>query len=224
MTPYFPQGTSMFKSLLAVVLAAFVAFSPVLDSKPLPSVQPIQYQGKTFCTTFSINEKLGYFVTAGHCAFFVFEKELNGAVTILGESATIVMVGVGVDVAVFQADAHVPGLKLANKPVAVCNPKSSESCETISIQGFPYGLPSLVTVSGHMAAHDVPIIHPSYRMLMYSDILDITVAGGNSGSPVFNGSGEVIGVLWGGFTNSPHSLSVPLDAVRQTTLGYFEAS
>lgn len=208
------------RSVLAVVAA--VVLTVTLTAKPLPSVQPIQKQGDTFCTVWSINEKEGYFASAGHCAMYVLAKDLDGKVTILGQPATVEMVAFQYDVSVFHADVHIPALKLAAKPVEACNPVTVGLCETISIQGFPYGLPRLITVTGHVAARSVPISHPSYNVVMYSDILDITTAGGNSGSPVFNSRGEVIGILWGGFTSSPHSLSVPLDSIRQVLLGYFE--
>jgi len=225
MIPYFPHisGKDMFKFLLSVALAAILALAPIpVAARPLPSVQPIQYQGRTFCTVFSIDKDRGYFASAGHCAFFVLERDLNGKVTILGTPATIEMIGLQYDVAVFHADVRIPALKLAGKSPEVCDPKKPEVCEIVSIQGFPYGLPRLITVTGHMAARAVPILHPSYDIVMPSDILDITVAGGNSGSPVFNGRGEVIGILWGRFTQSPHSLSIPLEAVRAAMLGYFE--
>lgn len=215
----------MVKSFLAVLLAAFIALAPIPSAaaRPLDSVQAIQYQGRTFCTVFSINEAQGYFGSAGHCAFAVIAKNLDGKVTILGKPATIEMVGLQYDVAVFKADIHnIPALALADKSVEPCSPKTVKDCAFISIQGFPYGLPKLVTVTGHMAARAVPILHPSYDIYMDSDILDITTAGGNSGSPVMNDKGEVIGILWGGFVDSPHSLSVPLESVRAAMLGYFE--
>lgn len=89
--------------------------------------------------------------------------------------------------------------------------------DAVSIQGFPYGLPRLVTSRGHMAARLLPL-GPGYNL---NDILDITVAGGNSGSPVFNSRGEVIGVLWGGFTQSPHSISVPWETIKRLGGSYF---
>lgn len=212
----------MVRSVLALLLAACIALAPIpTAAKSLDSVQAIQHQGRTFCTVFSINEDLGYFASAGHCAIAVLERGYDN-ITILGQPATIVMVARTFDVAVFQADVHVPALKLADRSVEPCNPKRPELCEIVSIQGFPYGLPRLITVTGHVAARRVPILHPSYNRIMYSDILDITTAGGNSGSPVMNSHGEVIGILWGGFVDSPHSLSVPLESVREVMLGYFE--
>ena len=216
----------MVRSVLALLLAAFLALAPIPVAeagKPLDSVQAIQYQGRTFCTVFSINKDEGYFGSAGHCAFAVIAKNLDGKVTILGSPATIEMVGLQYDVAVFKADIHnIPALNLADNSVEPCSPTKVRECEFISIQGFPYGLPRLVTVTGHMAARAVPIMHPSYEIYMNSDVLDITIAGGNSGSPVMNEYGEVIGILWGGFIDSPHSLSVPLKSVRASMLGYFE--
>lgn len=214
----------MFRTLLAVALAALLVVThiPAAFARPLPSVQPIQNQGRTFCTVFSIDEERGLFGSAGHCAIYVLANNLDGKVTILGQPATVEMLGLIYDVSVFHADVHLPALKLAKKSVKVCDPKDFAQCETISIQGFPYGLPKLITVTGHMAARLVPIVHPSYGIVMESDILDITTAGGNSGSPVLNARGEVIGILWGGFTSSPHSLSIPLESLRLSMLGYFE--
>ncbi len=213
----------MFKSIHAAVLSAVAAavliFPAPASTRSLDSVQPIQAQGQTFCTVFSINEKEGYFASAGHCALFVLEKDMDGKVTILGKPATVETIGLLYDVSVFHADVHIPALHLAKRPVDVCNPKYVTACEVISIQGFPYGLPKLVTVSGHVAARDVPLDHPSYHVVMYSDILDITTAGGNSGSPVMNSHGEVIGILWGGFQSSPHSLSIPLESLRHSIFG-----
>jgi S1-C subfamily serine protease len=134
------------------------------------------------------------------------------------------MIDTKADLAVFHADTNVPALKLAKQSVEPCNPVTvaRKPCDVIFIQGFPYGLPKLVTVIGYLAARDVPILHPTYEIVMPSDILDITTAGGNSGSPVMNSKGEVIGVLWGGFIESPHSLAIPLESVRRALLGYFE--
>ena len=218
------EAGSMVRSILATFLAAVLALAPIpaAAGKSLDAVQAIQHNGRTFCTVFSINEDLGYFGSAGHCAMYVLANELEGRITILGQPAEIEMISLRYDIAVFQADVHIPALNVAKHPVDVCNPKFPDACETVTIQGFPYGLPKLITVTGHVAAQNVPILHPSYGIVMYSDILDITTAGGNSGSPVLNSRGEVVGVLWGGFVDSPHSLSVPLASVRAAMLGYFE--
>jgi len=211
----------MFRSVAALVLAVFLGLAPVISQSHDP-VQAIQKQGHTFCTVFSINEDQGYFATAGHCALNVLQNNVNGLVTILGSPATVEMISFNYDVAVFHADVHVPALKLAKQTVERCDPKKPAECEIISIQGFPYSLPGLITVTGRMAARNIPILHPSYKVVMYSDILDITTAGGNSGSPVMNSNGDVIGILWGGFVDKPLSLSIPLDYVKAALRGYME--
>ena len=211
----------MFKSLCAVAVLFAMFLAPVVGARKLDSVQAIQSNGQTFCTVFSINEKHGYFASAGHCAFAILENDMN-EVTILGTPATIERISPVYDVAVFKSDVHIPALKLAKKSVKVCNVKKAKRCEVIAIQGFPYGLPKLVTVTGHVAGLQIPINHPTYNTVMYSDVLDITTAGGNSGSPVTNAHGEVIGILWGGFRGSNHSLSIPLESIRQALQGYLE--
>lgn len=211
------------KALLAILLAVFLFPATIATSESikLDAVQPIQYEGDTFCTVFSINEKEGYFGTAGHCAVGSIGKDTTGKVTILGKPATVEMIDLAYDVAVFQADVHIPALKLAKETVKVCDPKKLVECELVSARGFPYGLPVMITVVGRMAAHDVPIPHPGYGKNMDSDIIDLTVAHGNSGSPVVNGKDEVIGVLWGA-SSSSHTLSVPLVVLHRVMGKYFE--
>lgn len=212
----------MFRYLLSVTLAAILALAPIptTASDSRYPVQALQAQGTALCTVFSINKKEGYFASAGHCALSVITNSIP--VTILGEPAIVVMVGTLYDIAVFKADVHIQAMKLADKPVEACNPIRLSDCEKISIQGFPAGMPRVITVTGYVSARSVPILHPRYSMIMDSDILDITTTGGNSGSPVLNKDGEVVGILWGGFKDSPHALSVPLESIRPPMSGYFE--
>ena len=171
-----------------------------------PSIQPLQIEGRTFCTAFSINEQEGNWATARHCADYA--AELGHSVTILNQPAYVVFVDQFYDVAVYQAPkAKMPALKLGKAPTVG---------DPISIMGFPYGLPELVTVWGRVAARHVPIT--GYNI---SDILDITVAGGNSGSPVLSEKGRVIGIVWGAFIRSPHTLSVPFESVERALKGYW---
>ena len=204
----------MFRSVLAVLLVTVLMLMPIpVMGRPLDSVQSIQYQGKAFCTVFSINEAEGYWASAGHCAISVFEKQLNGVVTIMGMPAEVEVIDLVMDQAIFYSNAKAPALKMATKGVKVG--------DNVTIRGFPYGLPKIVTTFGHAAARLVPIIHPSYGVVMPSDILDITIAGGNSGSPVLNADGDVVGILWGGFTKSPHALAVPLESLQRLAV-YWE--
>ena len=203
---------------LALILSLVILPTTSFATVNLESVQALQSNGRTFCTAFSIDEENGHWGTAAHCAAAALERGLD--VTIAGQPAWIVHIAYpSADVAVFQSQAKAPAFKLAVKAVDACTEADPSDCELISIIGYPYGITRSRTY-GHIAARAIPIVHPSTGYYMASDILDITVAGGNSGSPVLNAKGEVIGVLWGGFNDSPHSLAVPLDATRRAFAGF----
>ena len=201
----------MVRRFVALMLVLSLALPACGMAKaPINSVQALQSQGDTFCTAFSINEQEGYWATAAHCATYALEEQLN--VTIMGKPAHIVYVGFpSADVAVFQSEATAPAVRLADQTVEVG--------DELYIVGYPWGITRTKT-QGYMAALRIPIVHPTTGYYMTSDLLDITTAGGNSGSPVFNSKGDVIGVLWGGFNAAPVALGVPLEAVRVAIGGY----
>lgn len=187
--------------IFSTLLLALTLLMPVAarDARLEQSVQPLQFEGQTFCTAFSINEHEGLWATAKHCAVFVLEKHLT--VTIGGVWAQPVYLAAMDDVAIYQSARHAPALRLASRAPAVG--------DTIRVEGYPYGLFRLIEARGYVAARMEPTDNG------ISDVLDVTVAGGNSGSPVLNASGDVVGVLWGKFQESDHALSVPLETVSR---------
>lgn len=204
----------MGRKLAALVLILTLTTPVVGFSAPdlNQSVQALQAKGQTFCTAFSINEEEGHWGTAAHCAAAALERGYS--VTIGGQPAWIVDIDFpAADVATFQSTFKAPAVKFASRNAKVG--------DAVFIIGYPYGITRTLT-KGFLAAKSIPIVHPSTGYYMASDILDITTAGGNSGSPVFNAKGQVIGVLWGGFIDSPHSLAVPLDAVKRAFAGFAE--
>ena len=54
-------------------------------------------------------------------------------------------------------------------------------------------------------------------------LADFHVVAGNSGSPVLK-SGRVVGLLWGRFNDSEHSLSIPWEALHQHLQPFWEPS
>lgn len=203
----------MFRKVLTVILAVIALSCTTAARKPSleQSVRPLQFAGQTFCTAWSINEKQGYWATAAHCPLFIAEKGLDpNAVTIRHNWAYVVMVSSNEDVAVYQSSAHDPALLLAQFDPEVGQP--------ITVEGYPYGLFRLIETHGYVAARREPADHGNY--IQISDVLDVTVAGGSSGSPVIGRLGYVVGLLWGKFNDSDHALSVTLDGLKRT-LGPF---
>ena len=201
------------RHIIASVVLALVVF--VVSCAGPQSIQALQLQGQTFCTAFSINQVEGWWVTARHCAEFAeaMGKTLNAVATIEDAPIIIMYMDQHTDVAVVYADAHESAFVLATQPVPVGN--------ALTIIGYPYGLPRTMT-KGSMAARDVPLSHPNFFDLLISDVYDVTVAGGNSGSPVLNQHGEVVGLLWGGFPDAPLAIGVPLHELRRAVQDYVE--
>ena len=176
------------------------------------SIMPLTTaEGRTFCTAFSIARDEHLWVTAGHCIAFALENQVDMRIGGFWAIPIYAMFSPTTDWAVIQSGAFAPALHLADS-----TPKVGDSVE---IKGFPYGVGELVTVKGFVGARQVPPLGP-YPI---SDILDITVAPGNSGSPVLK-KGHVVGLLWGRFNDSEHSLSIPWEALRQHLSPYWGQS
>jgi S1-C subfamily serine protease len=178
--------------------------------EPLNSVQALQHDSLIFCTAFSINEAEGIWATAQHCVRAADAQEWE--MKIHGVRVITIYRDAGHDLALVQGDVYAPAL-----PFALRAPARGA---VVEVRGFPYGFPGLVITHGAIAARMIPLKHQPLGMI-YNDILDLTVAGGNSGSPVLE-SGYVVGILWGGFTRSPHSISVPWEVIKRAIGHYWE--
>jgi S1-C subfamily serine protease len=198
-----------FRILLPVLLALTI-LAPSSGATLLPSVMPLRAEiegvERTFCTAFAINEQEHLWATAKHCVEAALDEEWEMRIG-GGFAYPIYLTPGGDDVAVIQAERAGEALSLAFEAPSVG--------QAIRIQGYPYGLPIRVTVTGTLAGRMLPIAG------QFSDVLDINVAGGNSGSPVMNEDGRVIGVLWGRFVQSSHALAVPWETLQRLISGYF---
>ena len=208
----------MIRRLITITLVLTLIILPFPGSlfagtSRLLSVQALQQHGETFCTAFSINERIGMWVTAAHCASQI-QLEPFGTSTIMGKGVWVIAIGMPTsDTAVIQSGAHAPALHLSRRAIQVD--------DEITVIGYPYGLARIVT-RGTVGAVSIPVIHPDTDYFMTSDVLVITVAPGNSGSPVLNTNGDVVGLLWGSFRGTAHCLSIPLEALTRVIATFAE--
>lgn len=189
--------------LLLLLSLACARPAPQLAPTVVYPIQPLHFTSEPFCTAFSINESAGYWVTARHCAqhgLVVHMLEGGPPMLVAGVPATVIFMDQAFDVAVLVSAAQAPGLKRGSLvPMAG---------DAVAVEGYPYGLPFLVRTTGSIAARRIPLER------LPADILDVTVAGGNSGSPVLTWRGAVIGVVWGRFLDAPHAIAVPYEQLE----------
>ncbi len=206
--------------VLTLVLALLLSLPIEVLGAPVRvvNVMPLHNEsGQNFCTAWHINSKQDLWATAGHCMAAAHKR--GWKVMISGHEAELVFIGFDEqrDLAIIK----VPGLKAT--PIALAKqappPITIDGERTrIIVVGYPYGFPVMALTEGVIAARNVPIGSNA----PISDILTAAVAGGNSGSPVLNERGEAVGLLWGTFTESAHSLSIPWEALRRDIWMYFE--
>lgn len=202
--------SQFFCGILLILLSGCIILRPHLPKSSDNSVQPLQMNGtETFCTAFSINQEKGLWVTAEHCIRFAAaqaEEDPTFTMTILGHKAIPIYADDHADVAMLQAETNIPALPLSDR--APRPYREGESHDLLEVRGFPFGISRLISTEGYLSAHFIPIEHPQFSGHTIGDILDVTGAPGNSGSPVLM-NGKVVGVVWGGFTGTPYMIGVP---------------
>ena len=202
----------MKRLLVAVILALSLLTNVGVAEAPLPSVLPLvdAATGKTFCTAFSINQLDNIWASAGHCAAHAVEKDITVHLANRLAIPVYFWYDQNHDMAVWQAQVSAKAFKLAKEP--------PQLYDVVVVQGYPYGLPALIHTTGTVAARNVFIAKDA----PISDILTNAIAGGNSGSPVLNKKGEVVGIVWGMFTQGRHAIAVPWEALKQNLILYWE--
>lgn len=170
--------------ILGIALAAILALLPpnlslrASPSNPLLlSLQPVQLTDDdgnlvNRCTSFSINQKKGFWVTAAHC---VYEGESSSGVPI-----HYLLVDEKADLAVYFG-VHAPALKLDTVP--------PEIGDSIFLMGYPYGSLDPVVFFGRVASPEAQLTKTAK-----AQVLNILGVEGQSGAPILNKRGRVIGV------------------------------
>lgn len=175
-------------------------------------------EARQICTVNSINEKLGLWVTAAHCAdraVLVEQPQGEGAPSQF-HPATVMLLDVKVDLAVlFTPDLRIVALRLAKVGPSAGDP--------VRVLGYPLGLPVLQWTRGYVASLRTPIMD---RTVDYGTktLFDLTVCGGSSGSAVLNASDGVVSILQIGMGRpcSPFSGGVPYETLVETIGKFFE--
>lgn len=186
----------MRRQFLLLLLTLFLLADTVgakLPSHP-ESVKPLFSGTRGICTTWSVNEQAGYWVTAAHC--IVYWADIDGEQTLLLREdlriatmpATPVKVDETNDLALLQADVHAPAFRLGKYPAVG---------DEVTVYGYPGGwgapLPTWLRVSNTFFKFDG---YPKTWM-----VLDGSIWPGHSGSPVLDKKGRVVAVAQAHGTN-----------------------
>jgi len=130
-----------------------------------------------------------------------------------GRSFDAVVEGIALD-----ADLAVIQVISADLPVATLRVAPVEIGEPIVVIGYPGGGPSTITSGRVLGFTDGPILGESTPAI----VVDAEVRQGNSGGPLIDMRGEVVGVIFALSRDSGNGLAVPVDVLleRLATRGF----
>ena len=174
------------RALLAILLALFLRSEPLSAAlsfeRHLSSITYLVENEGVQCTTWSINERQGLWITAAHCAVIETEDGDIYARTLFlrTKPVTVVRFDLSSDLALLKADVHRPGLRLGWLPAAG---------DAATVYGYPLGIPAPVALFVHVA-------NPWYPYEGWPQAMLFSGHGwpGHSGSPIFDRRGRVISV------------------------------
>lgn len=163
-------------------------------------VEAARYSG----TAFHIGD--GRFLTAHH----VIDGQPPFVALLHGDRVLPAMVlGSDPDVDMALLETARPGAASDVPAVAMRDPVAADVGSPVQLVGYPSGRPLTVSYGGAVSR-------------VWEDEIQTTAssAGGNSGGPMFDGCGEVLGVLWAGNSeaNFSHSSAAVRTALAQMTL------
>jgi hypothetical protein len=174
---------------------------------------------RQICTANSINEDLGLWITAAHClehGKVYIEQMIDDPLKTHFHAAVVIDLDPSNDIGVLiTRTLRVTSFKLASH-----EPRVGDS---VGMMGFPMAFRRPIYLLGTVAVLDLDVMldGTSYGHKM---LFNMTACGGNSGSAVLNGDGELISVLQIGFGRPCSSLTggVTYAALRERVGRYFK--
>lgn len=203
--PAFVDSVRPLQALLPKVV--MTPFGPMEDPSGDRSIRRI-------CTTTSINEQAHLWITAAHCVGNLTKHEIDSNPRFIDDQpADVIAITYVTDMAILHTpDYSLPDVKLSKMPPSWL--------DKVIVAGHPWGLKPIFVVPGQVVNPLAWIDEEDTQPYL---LLSAPVAGGNSGSCVFNTRGEVISILQIGFGSgfAPVSGGAPYVSLRQFAAKYF---
>ncbi len=198
-------------SILSVILAKHLSgFKPEDMASQVRRFQAIKYNGKTYGTGFNL-EYRGKFYVITNMHVCEVSKQLGHAreAVVNGEVLRIIKISDKHDLCALESNTK-SGFKLAKE--------SARPLDDIILMGHPRGL-DLIIRRGQVVTEDFTIcVDYGYQGVLCrpSDRISALAYGGNSGSPILNTKGNVVGVLYAGANAYPHEpFIVPFEYLKE---------
>lgn len=202
------------RKLAAFVLAAVLFVSSSISAaapKILSSITPLQFSAsddslQNYCTAGKINGEKGLWLTAAHC--------VDDHMYMQGKPVFVIDVNEAKDLAVVMSPTAVgTPLQLADRP--------SDWGGRVETAGYSFGYPKPFYFTGNVAHPGFVFPGEDQEFVLY----DMPVAGGQSGSPILNNKGKLVGVMQVGFraeTFGVVSGGAPFRYVKEFAGKYFK--
>ena len=185
-----------FAAVLSLGSTSFGDTNPYASAVEMTFVTPL---GAGHCSAVYLGH--GYFLSAGHCADDIVKMSATD-VKIEGHVVTVKSYDTIRDIAFFKTEEDkitIPVAKLNFSPLPVG--------EHVTIVGWPVDLGEVIG-DGKIASKIGP--HGPWPV---SNIVVAAVAPGNSGGPVYNDKGEVVGIVVGMLGQTSISIIIPVSVI-----------